>query len=273
MENKSSLGKTILFTILILIGIFLILASTILIFFPKVAGNFCYDLGWNALSTKLYLNDYKSSNDINSVMKAIDISIEDNNYSNIIISYEQAIQNTKYTEFINLKNTNNYNNQNINVIAKSSLINEENYYLNKYVLSLTKTNKFSKALELSLTELKSAFTMDLDYKNIRNYSINTLIKDNYLNIDFTKNIEILETSILTCLDNYYDKLFNEYQNLNLQNNLDIVHFINFCNRILTVSNDIININANITQNIITETKIQEIQNNKTTINNKILEVI
>jgi len=272
MEKNSNIGLCAIYTILILLSISIISSCFCILISPVRSGEFCYNLGWNGFSSSLYIRQYKKDGDINTIMQGLNIAIEGDNIINIIKSYELAKTNHSFGNYISLKNQTNYNNNKINILAKSNLVNESNYYANKYIYALKEVD-LQKAYDISVSNLQETYKSSFDYMALGDYTISTLLENIGINnvnlLEF--NIE-LNTSVYDYLIDYYDLLCTKFQKLSNQE-LDNVHFLNLCNRILIIGNDIVQIDECLDQNVISEVKINDIVNYADDINDKILEVL
>ncbi len=149
--NKKSGAKAVVITLLI---IFVLLAGAVctLIFgFPKTTGDICYSLGFDKWACKLYNTSYERDGDINTLYSSLNCAIKSGDNGLIISQYEKMHSNKEYAGFINFIDEQNSKVEETPLI-KASLLNEDNYLKNKYVIALIDEGQAGKAFEFALND-------------------------------------------------------------------------------------------------------------------------
>ncbi len=266
MKNRKSLTKTIFTTILILIFTTIALFAGCMLIFPSFSAKITKNLGMNGLTTRLYLYDYKNFHNINSAFNSINLAISCDDYKSIIDCYELLENDEHYDSAINQINESNYFAEDLDILAKSALINEDNYYKNKYILALNKQNNYAKALKYSNINTK---TIE-NYKRTKNYLFSPIVHNSTAEQLLENNTSLDDKSILTIVVDYYNSCIELYNNIEVDYTIDKVYYLDFCRRILNVANDIVYIDSICQQELV---NIDDVNNQITLINNQMLEVI
>lgn len=261
MQSKSkSIIKLSLITLSIILGLIIIILTIGVFCFTESFAKLSYSCGLYSISSSLYDLQYKNTADINYIVKACNIDIESKNYSSYIKHYEKFESDKEYSNYIEFLNNNNYSNNKLSILAKSSLVNEDNYYKNKYVYALINEKLYEKAVTYATCEWN--YNIEINYLNPSVYLLHYVIDNQSTRDILLTNNEMVENLIL-----YYEELCIYYQDVNNVDDLDIVYFVNFCNYCITLSSDILKLDS--FSNIIDEDKENVIIHNIAIFNNNI----
>ena len=221
--------------ILITVGVLVLIMGLIWLIMafanPVSVGKFAYKMGWNSYAHTLYMRDYKKSNSINSLYTANNISIKLGNSSDVISEFEMLSNHANYAQLIANINESNLN-LNIDNFTKSSLINEDEYLKNHYVLALVRSNRLSDALEYASDDFAGVTP-----------SANKL--GNYL---FGNIIDSLNSTQLADFDSVIFEDIKAYFNHleDILNNFDVDNEVNMfalCSKMMKVGENIIKIDT------------------------------
>lgn len=201
---------------------------------PKTFADFTYSIGMENYAQKLYVRDWKTSEDINSLYSALNIAIKNNDSDNIIELYELFSSDNEYENFVKFIDAENLKIDESPLI-KASLLNEDNYLKNRYISALICENKIQKAFEFAL---QSEINLSPNCKDMGNFLFGNfatnqgfLLKDN-----FDVVLDGRTTSLLTDFYTYFNALVNEFEKD--YNNVETFYIVSVGNRIQLVGNTI-----------------------------------
>ncbi|MBE5735008.1 MAG: hypothetical protein E7361_00950 [Clostridiales bacterium] len=226
-------------------------------------------MGLKKIASNLYMSEYNRSLDINYVAKACNIDLEISDYMSYIEDYSLMQQNERYADYINYLNRTNYN-SNIDVLTKSSLIDEDNYYKCKLVKALFLCNETNQAVTIVKENLQANIGKNINYLQPDNYYMSTMLT---CVKSYTYFVDGGDNSILGLLCTYYNNLESYRSILEEQSGIDNIYLVNFYRRILLVGSNILEIDINIENDVISDEIKDTITNVITDINNKISELI
>ena len=229
--GKSKAGIYILITTCVMIAILGIVWLVMAFASPYNLAQFTYKLGLNKYSHTLYMRDYRKSGDINSLYMATNLSIKLTSYGSVVGEYELLQSHAKYDALISKVNENNRK-LNIDSLTKSTLLSEDEYLKNQYVLALTKTNNWNKAKDLAIECLQDSATLSMSSQGT--YLFGNLVK--YMG----DNVSTLVGQPLDLMNDYLaqlDALFDAHFDVNNE-----VESYALCNRIIKVGLNIISVN-------------------------------
>ncbi|MBP5651734.1 MAG: hypothetical protein J6X00_03620 [Clostridia bacterium] len=221
--------------ILITVGVLVLLMGLIWLIMafanPVSVGKFAYKMGWNGYAHTLYMRDYKKSNSINSLYTANNISIKLGNSSDVISEFEILSTHANYTQLIANINENNLN-LHIDNFTKSSLINEDEYLKNHYVLALVRVNRLSDAFEYASDDFAGVTP---SANKLGNYLFGNIV-DN-LN---SNQLENFNAVIFEDIKAYFNHLEDILNNFDIDNE---VNMFALCSKMMKVGENIIKIDT------------------------------
>lgn len=270
-----SIKRTILSSSLITFGIVLgIVYVTLLVltwFFPIVIAEMNMQVGNENLASYYYNLDYNKTGNLNSMYKALRYSIDSKNYNNIEKYYAKMEKNEDYSDFI--LETNILNSKlKINNLAKSFILNEDDYLKSNYVNALLENSKKQKAINYAIDNFRTANPSNFDLTKFEDCLKYTMTSEVYLfNVFVREEMSVEEIKIFTsthndkysgsliteifALSNIYVDIFNK--SIEEITNKDLIPYIIMCgNMSLELCNNIViiyenalnnNIDLNITQ--------------------------
>lgn len=265
-----SIKRTILSSSLITFGIVLgIVYVTLLVltwFFPIVIAEMNMQVGNENLASYYYNLDYNKSGDLNSIYKALRYSIDSKNYANIEKYYAKMQKNEDYSDFI--IETNILNSKlKINNLAKSFILNEDDYLKSNYVNALLRNCKKEKALKYAIDNFRTANPTNFDLIKFEDCLKYTMTSEIYLLDAFVSEEMLVEdikiftnthndkyisslVSEIFALSNIYVDIFNKA--LEEISNNELTPYIMMCgNMSLELCNNIVTIYENAINNNIT----------------------
>ncbi len=257
MDKENSILKTVLITLITLISITIVCCLIFWFFFPVTTANICYNLGLYESSASLNIRDYNNTKNINSIAKATDTYIYLQDYEKYIDAFELFYQDENYFAYINDLNTKNYNNKEFNIVTKSSLINENNYYCNYYIKSLIKNDEISKAKSFVLENIVEYSKTQIDYLTPDNYLLSNMVDIKEYSWFIEQNFN--NKSILEIIYSNFNIMYEEILLLNNETNIDEIYFLNFSRTSLMIGLDIQEICNNHIQNILSTDNILTLQ--------------
>lgn len=239
-SSKSLIIKTSLTVVSIILSILLVLIAVFYLFFPSSLADFNKNLGFNTIASSLYKKDYDNSKNIDSLHKAVSLSIFTNNYSRVIDYYEILEDDANYSSLMARLNTNamklEYNN-----VIKSTLINNDNYLKNGYIKALI--NKNNSNLAFTYAYSNSNLSGDINYLSLGNYLFSNFFNGNNTS---SETIELFTSSNLEHLEygeeinNYFSSLFNEFNaEFSVVTSNNQPYIIALANRIMEVGQNLI----------------------------------
>lgn len=232
INYKSTILKTILWTLLVLFLITVALWLTMFFLFPRTLGDFCYSLGIDNMSANLYYKEYEKSGEVASLYKALNIEIKCKDNEKIIKYYVEFTEHDNYTDF--MSSYKSYNEKlNVGILEKSSLLNEENYLANQYIIALINSGKIDEAFSIALDYFKDYKSFTLKNQGI--YVFNRFLTSQ----DFDRCPAGYTDTIINSMQDYFDdccQLFN--YNINSSDNLEKAYLLALGNRIIEVGQNI-----------------------------------
>ena len=238
MKSNKIILITSLITVAVLIFISVLTFGIITLSAPNRMASFCYEIGLEKLSQKLYYKDYKKTDSINSLYSALSINIELKNSENIVYMFNELSSLNNYNKFVDEYNENVLQSGNSKLL-KSTLYNLDNYLKEKYVdAKLNLKNQHLNVFEYASRELFMA-NHNLSFNKQGAYLFSSLFKDEVLSImaPMIKG-EVDGKIVFDEIISYFNNL-NQYLELNKNNTEDDVLKIAFANRIIKVGNDIL----------------------------------
>ena len=161
MATKRYVLHWCIITFCTLLTIAVVTFSLLCLCSPKSIAQFSASLGLNRAETYFYTVDYSRHGDIDSLYKVVVNNYNLKNYEKVERYYERLESHDRYEELICFINS-----QNINVsaskLAKSALLNEDNYLKNRYVISLINNGKVDKAFTYAVEHFKNYKDYTLD---------------------------------------------------------------------------------------------------------------
>ena len=269
--KKMKILKLVLLTIIVMVIIFSIITTISVFCFTEGVAKVCYNCGFYNISSKLYAYKYSRSMDTNYIIKSCNISLENNMYENYVQYYEQWIKDVEYLDNIAEMNKNNYENDKLAVIVKSSLINEDNYYKNFYINSLYEIDKPTKAIHIATQDFFANAENNISYTTPASYSLNIVL-------DNSKDFEWLELknnngkSLATLLIAYGQNVRNNFYEINDVLDKDEIYFLNYCRNSLVVINNIIEIDREV-NGFINDSDVLDLNKCIIDINNAIASIV
>lgn len=234
-DYKKIILTTTLWTISCIIVLSAVFICVMVFAFPKNLGDFFYSLGGNNLASSLYMKEYNRSNNIYYCYKSLNIEIKLNNSSKIIRLYEIFEEDKEHTEFLKQLKERNEKLE-LNLLEKSTILNDYNYLTNRYVKALIKIGEENKAYAKALNSFKDYKTFD--FKNQGIYAFSELIaKEGF--IDYNAKPAGYEDTMLKAIKEYFGiitNLFNEHKETS--DSLEKAYLISLGNRIIQVGHDI-----------------------------------
>ncbi|MGN0960933.1 MAG: hypothetical protein ACI4PF_01890 [Christensenellales bacterium] len=252
INYKKTILKTILYTILALIVVSAIIVCFMYFVFTKDCADFMYNLGCDKIASNLYYKTYEKSGEIEYCYKALNIEIKLNDNNKVVKYYESLVNDDEYDEFIKAVIIHNEN-MAVGVLEKSSILNEENYLVNRYVRALIIINKFDYAWELTLNNFVKY--NDWNFKEQGVYALSAFINESNKHL-FNVSYDGLEDTLLNEMQKYFDAIYEIFNNnVGVVSNVDKSYLMALGNRIVSVGQDINNLYGN------DETKIENKSNN------------
>jgi len=234
-EDKKLILKTSLITLGIIVLVTIIVFCINILCFPAKTADFLFDLGMKSFASDLYFKEYKNSNDINYLNKALNIKIELGYNENIVEYSEEFFAHDDYSEFISELNQANLE-TNFNLYTKSKLIAEDNYYKNAYIKALVAIDKVDEAYNFS----KSTFDDTTPtFKDLKVYVFSHLI-GNIENSKFNEKLNDSDEVVLyEKINTYFEDLYElfEVTTVNFAEDEE-VYIYALSSRILQVGNDL-----------------------------------
>lgn len=235
MDYKKTILKTILYTMLVMIGLFVVFITLMFFVFTRNLADFMYGLGSNKVASTLYYRVYEKTDDIIYCHKALNIKINMNDNEKIIKYYEEFIANDEYENFM-VASKEQSENLNISVLEKSAILNEDNYLSNSYVKALIGEGEVDKAWGFALNKLYSCADLDLDSQGV--YVLSWFIsQDN--NDKFDDVYGEFDEILINEMQDYFDSVCGVFDlNKNTTDVLEKAYLVALGNRIINVGQDI-----------------------------------
>lgn len=238
VDYKKTILKTILITFAILIALTAIVTGLMFGVFTKTTAGMAYDLGNDELASKLYYKSYKKSGDIECIYRALNIEIKYINNNTIVEYYEYFESDDEYEEFMKALKKRNENAK-VGILEKSSLLYEDNYLENKYIMALMGIGgtKKEKALNRAIDGFKDSVNSALMLDDLGVYTLSAFILEDDV---FDKVYEGFENTLIEEVQAYFNKLYNVITNVECGElpDLEKAYAIAMCNRIITIGQDI-----------------------------------
>ncbi len=225
--NKPRLAVWIVISIAVMLAIMGIVWIIMAFAFPRNFADFTYKLNMTSYTRTLYMRDYNKSNNVNSIYMATNLSIKLEDYDQVIGCYDKLRSHKDYAGLIKQVDADNAKLQ-VSALTKSTLLNEDEYLKNNYVLALIKVNKWQEALQYANADFA---TTEPTATNTGNYLYGNIIK--YMPL---AGATAFEGSTLDSINAYYTKLDDL-----ITNHFDINHeveMIALCNKIIRVGNNL-----------------------------------
>lgn len=206
--------------------------------FTRTTAGIAYDLGNDKLASQLYYKSYKKSGDIECIYRALNIEIKYMNNNTTAEYYEYFESDDEYEEFMKALKVRNEN-ANVGVLEKSSLLFEDNYLENNYIIALAgigDTQK-EKALNRAVERFKDSVNSAIMLDDLGVYALGAFILEDDV---FDKTYDGFTKPLIEEMQLYFDKLYNVITNVKCEELPDIekAYAIAMCNRIITIGQDI-----------------------------------
>ena len=233
--------------LLIVVGVFLLLAFV----FPYKLAHDVYDLGFNTYAYKLYVRAYdKDKNNVDALYMALNLSIKLGDNEGIETHFEEFSSKENYNLYVSNIDKANAK-KDANVLIKSTLLNEDNYLKNRYVMALVSQNKFDKAIEFcknSIIESPSTFVLG-------NYYYANFAKDavNKADLQF-----LLDDSVYSEMQSYFSTLSADFKSSFALDKLP--ERVCAGNRIITVGSNLLYFNSRFENTLLSNEEVGEIVN-------------
>ena len=234
VDNKKTILKTILFTLLVLVASLVVLVLLMFFFFTKNFADFMYDLGCDRLASSMYYRVYQKSDKIIYCHKALNIRISLGDDEKVIEYYKAFECDDEYEDFLDACDKNSES-LNISILEKSAILNEKNYLINNYVKSLVREGDIEEAWNIALENFENYNSLDIDEQGV--YAFGEFVKaeswENF-NIEDSQGKTILEK-----MQEYFDYSTEIFEaNKNTENNIEEAYLVALGNRIINVGQDI-----------------------------------
>lgn len=225
---------TILYTILALIGVSVITSLLMFFVFTKTTADLMYNIGSDNIASKLYYKTYEKTGGIEYCYKALNISISQGNNEKVVHYYKILIEDDEYSDFINSLRVHNEQ-LNIGVLEKSSLLNEENFLVNKYVRALIELGDIDAGIEIAVDNFATHNQWTL--KNQGVYALGDFVANN--SQIFNQKYDVLEDELIVEMQKYFENSYEIFvANQNVDSNIDKAYLLALGNRIINVGQDI-----------------------------------
>lgn len=229
--NKSHTGLIVTITIIVLIVLMVGTWLTMAYAFPRTLANFTYSLNMTKYTRTLYLRDYDKSKDVNSIYMATNLSIKLKDYASIEDSYVELSNHKDYEALVNQVNEDN-SKLDIDSLTLSTLLNEDEYLKNNYVLALVNLNKWQVAFEYACNDFEGVVpTAD----STGNYLFGNIVS--YMPLG---GADAFEGQVLADINAYFDNMYNI-----LTTEFDVSkepQMFALCNKMMKVGNNLVSIN-------------------------------
>ena len=234
MNYKRTILMTTLYTMLVLIGITIIASLLMFFVFTKTTADLMYNIGSDKIASKLYYKTYEKTGDIEYCYKALNISISQGYNEKIVGYYEVLIVDDEYADFINSLRSHNEK-LDIGLLEKSSLLNEENFLINKYVKALIELGKEGDALVIAVDNFVSY--NQWTFKNQGVYALSGFVANN--SHIFDDNYDGLDGELIEEMQEYFNNTYEIFvANKNEDSSIDKAYLLALGNRIINVGQDI-----------------------------------
>lgn len=238
MDYKKTILKTILITFAVLIALTAIVTGLMFGVFTRTTAGIAYDLGNDKLASQLYYKSYKKSGDIECIYKALNIEIKYMNNNTTAEYYEYFESDDEYEEFMKALKVRNEN-ANVGVLEKSSLLFEDNYLENNYIIALVgigevqKAKAFDRALDQFKESKEKTFMLD----DIGLYTLGSFILDDGV---FDRVYTGFEKTLIEEVQEYFDGLCAKLNVIGFSQLTDIqkAYTIAIGNRVISIGKDI-----------------------------------
>ncbi len=208
--NKKHSGFwSVVITLSVIMVLAVAVVITLIFAFPKTMGDFCYSMGFNEYACKLYNKDYEKGGDINSLYSSLNCAIKGKNDTLIISQFEKFYKNEEYYDFVGFIDNQNSKIQDTSLI-KASLLNEDNYLKNNYVLALINKGQVQDAFNFALAD---GVKQEITYSNFGNYLFGNFVNETKGFIQ-SKFFDVLDGQTQPLKDellNYFNSLYNEFK--------------------------------------------------------------
>lgn len=236
---KKSILKTILYTLITLIVASLLVGCLMFFVFTKTTANLMYNMGCDNIASNLYFKTYKNSGEIEYCYKSLNLKIKLNNSEDIIEYYEILIEDDAYSEFIESIVDRNEK-LSIGVLEKSSMLNEENFLVNKYVRALIDNKMNDKAWDVAIDHFSTNNTWSFNDQGV--YALSHFVSNADGFDDYEEKLGgIVLDEMQACFDKVY-QLFNDSKNVS--SNIEKSYLMSLGNRIINIGKDINNLYGN-----------------------------
>lgn len=233
--------------LLVVVGVFLLLAFV----FPYKLAHDVYDLGFNTYACKLYERAYeKDKNNVDALYMALNLNIKLSDNKGVESCFEEFLFKENYNIYVSNIDKSNAK-KDANVLIKSTLLNEDNYLKNRYIMALVNQNKFDKAIEFcknSIIENPSTF-------DLGNYYYANFVKDTINKADLQF---LLDDSVYGEMQKYFDTLSADFKTSFALDNLP--ERVCAGNRIITVGNNLLYFNSRFENTLLSNEEVGNIVN-------------
>ncbi len=229
--NKSHTGLIVTLTVVVLIVLMVGAWLTMAFAFPRTLANFTYSLNMTKYTRTLYLRDYKKSNDINSVYMATNLSIKLKDYLGIEENYTELSTHKDYVALVNQVNEDNLK-LDVDSLTLSTLLNEDEYLKNNYVLALVNLNKWQVAFEYAVDDFAGVVPTA---EGTGNYLFGHIVS--YMPLG---GASAFEGQVLADINAYFDSMYTI-----LTTEFDVTkepQMFALCNKMMKVGNNLLSIN-------------------------------
>ena len=235
VNYKKSILITIMCTLLSLIVVLGIVVLLMVFVFSGSFGNFMYDMGCDSWASALYYRQYQKSGDIMYCYKALNLRISLNDSEEVVAYYEDLIEDDEYSDFLKASRQ-NVEGMDVGILAKSSMLFEENYLVNNYVKALVSLGEIDKAWEVATTEFASIESVQLKDQGV--YSLSWLVGCH----DYSQFNSIhgeMDDILINKMQVYFDNAYDCFEsNKVVSGDLDKAYLMALGNRIISVGQDI-----------------------------------
>lgn len=245
METKKYILHWCLITFCSLLAITVIIFSFLCFCSPRSMAQFSATLSWEKSETYFYTVDFNRNNDISSLYKVVVNNYNLKNYKEVEDYYEKLESHERYLEFIKHLDEENWKSD-APKLYKSTLLNEDNYLKNRYVISLIHNGKLDKAFDYAVENFR-------DYQNYTALDMGTYLFYNLVDLNDNNIISKFEDNngfsdtLYNELLNYIDQCINQFYTIfdqeELMVDIDGVTLIALNTRIQQVYSDITKISS------------------------------
>lgn len=260
MDNKKTILKTILFTLLVLVTSLVVFVLTMFFFFTKNFADFMYDIGCDRVASSMYYRVYQKSDEIVYCHKALNIRISLGDDEKVVEYYKAFEGDDEYEDFLDACDRNSES-LNISLLEKSAILNEKNYLINNYVKSLVSVGNVDEAWDIAVENFANYKSFGMVEQGV--YAFGEFVK-----VGILENFNVEDSqggTLLQKMQEYFDSSTVLFEaNKNSENNVEKAYLVSLGNRIINVGQDINKIYQKVNLN---QEKISINIDNMLTINN------